>query len=108
MSVILHQIQFGSEPAETGPPTKPVRDPGPKLAAGVLPVKVLLDAREPETQRVWEPRLRRRLESSGFTGVRLYGDLEGSPYGPEALRLVALARKPGQSPHFRRSLPEIR
>jgi hypothetical protein len=37
--------------------------------------------------------LQHRLESCGFTGVRLYGDLAGSPYTPEALRLVALARK---------------
>jgi SAM-dependent methyltransferase len=37
--------------------------------------------------------LQRRLESCGFTDVRLYGDLAGSPYGPEALRLVAVARK---------------
>ena len=37
--------------------------------------------------------LRDRLESCGFTDVRLYGDLAGSPYGPEALRLVAVARK---------------
>jgi SAM-dependent methyltransferase len=39
------------------------------------------------------PGLQRRLESRGFTGVRLYGDLAGSPYGPEAPRLVAVARK---------------
>jgi SAM-dependent methyltransferase len=39
------------------------------------------------------PGLQRRLESSGFAEVRLYGDLEGSPYGPEAPRLVAVARK---------------
>jgi SAM-dependent methyltransferase len=39
------------------------------------------------------PGLQQRLESRGFTGVRLYGDLEGSPYGPEAPRLVAVARK---------------
>ncbi len=37
--------------------------------------------------------LQRRLLSCGFADVRLYGDLEGSPYGPEAPRLVALARK---------------
>src|ERR1039458_504445 len=37
--------------------------------------------------------LRDRLESCGFADVRLYGDLAGSPYGPEALRLVAVARK---------------
>jgi SAM-dependent methyltransferase len=37
--------------------------------------------------------LQRRLLSCGFASVRLYGDLAGSPYGPEALRLVAVARK---------------
>ena len=39
------------------------------------------------------PGLEERLLSSGFASVRLYGDLEGSGYGPEALRLVAVARK---------------
>jgi SAM-dependent methyltransferase len=39
------------------------------------------------------PGLQDRLLSCGFTGVRLYGDLQGSPYGPGALRLVAVARK---------------
>jgi SAM-dependent methyltransferase len=39
------------------------------------------------------PGLQRRLLSCGFASVRLYGDLEGSPYGPEASRLVAVARK---------------
>jgi len=33
------------------------------------------------------------LESVGFAGVRLYGDLGGAPYTPEALRLVAVAQK---------------
>jgi SAM-dependent methyltransferase len=35
--------------------------------------------------------LEERLLSCGFASVRLYGDLEGSPYGPEAARLVAVA-----------------
>jgi SAM-dependent methyltransferase len=39
------------------------------------------------------PGLQDRLLSCGFTGVRLYGDLQGSPYGPHSLRLVAVARK---------------
>ena len=39
------------------------------------------------------PGLRRRLLDCGFATVRLYGDLQGSAYGPEALRLVAVARK---------------
>ena len=37
--------------------------------------------------------LRCRLLNCGFADVRLYGDLRGSPYGPEALRLVAVATK---------------
>jgi hypothetical protein len=37
--------------------------------------------------------LRQLLLSCGFSNVRLYGDLKGSPYAPEALRLVAVARK---------------
>ena len=39
------------------------------------------------------PDLQDRLSSCGFASVRLYGDLQGSPYGPDALRLVAVARK---------------
>jgi hypothetical protein len=39
------------------------------------------------------PGLQRRLLDCGFATVRLYGDLQGSAYGPEALRLVAVARK---------------
>jgi len=37
--------------------------------------------------------LEHRLLSCGFSHVRLYGDLEGSPYGPGATRLVAVATK---------------
>ena len=37
--------------------------------------------------------LRGRLEDCGFADVRLYGDLAGAAYGPEAPRLVAVARK---------------
>lgn len=38
--------------------------------------------------------LRDLLQSAGFISVSLYGDLSGSPYGPNSERLVALARKP--------------
>jgi SAM-dependent methyltransferase len=38
------------------------------------------------------PGLEERLRSCGFAGIRLYGDLGGSPYGPDSLRLVAVAR----------------
>lgn len=37
--------------------------------------------------------LKDRLLSIGFKEVRLFGDLQGSPYNLEALRLVAVARK---------------
>jgi SAM-dependent methyltransferase len=37
------------------------------------------------------PELHDRLLSCGFNTVRLYGDLQGAPYGPEALRLIAVA-----------------
>jgi SAM-dependent methyltransferase len=39
------------------------------------------------------PGLQDRLLGCGFASVELYGDLHGSPYGPAALRLVAVARK---------------
>ncbi|HUU11512.1 MAG TPA: class I SAM-dependent methyltransferase [Phycisphaerae bacterium] len=38
--------------------------------------------------------LRERLEAAGFVDVRLYGDLDGRAYGPDALRLVAVGRRP--------------
>jgi SAM-dependent methyltransferase len=34
-----------------------------------------------------------RLQQAGFSEVKLYGDFDGQPYGPEAPRLVAVARK---------------
>jgi SAM-dependent methyltransferase len=37
--------------------------------------------------------LKELLLRAGFAEVRLHGDLRGSEYGPEALRLVAVARK---------------
>ena len=37
--------------------------------------------------------LQDRLLSCGFSSVRLYGDLQGSPYGPDATRLVAVATR---------------
>lgn len=37
--------------------------------------------------------LRDRLLLAGFREVRLYGDVEGNEYGPEARRLVAIARR---------------
>lgn len=37
--------------------------------------------------------LKDRLMDCGFTQVQLYGNLQGAPYGLEAARLVAVARK---------------
>src|SRR5205814_68357 len=37
--------------------------------------------------------LRERLEAAGFEDVKLYGNLEGDPYGPDARRLVVVGRK---------------
>jgi len=39
--------------------------------------------------------LRDRLRQAGFTGVRLFGDLDGSEFGLHAKRLVAVASTPG-------------
>ena len=39
--------------------------------------------------------LRAMLLAAGFATVSLYGHLDGSPYGPGAPRLVAVARKGG-------------
>lgn len=38
--------------------------------------------------------LRDRMEQAGFTGVKLYGNLAGDEYGPNATRLIAVGRKP--------------
>ena len=38
--------------------------------------------------------LREKMERAGFVEVRLCGSLDGDPYGPEAQRLIAIARKP--------------
>ncbi len=40
--------------------------------------------------------LRELLVAAGFSAVSLYGDLECKPYGPEAARMVAVARKEGE------------
>jgi hypothetical protein len=38
--------------------------------------------------------LRGKMEMAGFSPVKLYGNLEGDPYGPQAKRLIAVGRKP--------------
>ena len=40
----------------------------------------------------WE-RLARELRRAGLAPVRRWGGLDGSPFGPDAKRLVVLARK---------------
>src|SRR5262245_31386656 len=42
--------------------------------------------------------LRDRLESVGFSDVKLYGNLRGDEYGFDAERLIAVARKPQGNP----------
>jgi SAM-dependent methyltransferase len=39
--------------------------------------------------------IRELLTGTGFQDVALYGSFDGLPYDPQALRLVAVARKPG-------------
>lgn len=39
--------------------------------------------------------LRDRMTQAGFADVNLYGNLDGDEYGPNAQRLIAIARKPG-------------
>ena len=46
--------------------------------------------------------LRDRLERVGFTDVRLYGNFDGDGSGPDAPRLIAVARKKGPSARPRR------
>jgi SAM-dependent methyltransferase len=40
--------------------------------------------------------LRDRLEQVGFADVKLYGGLDGAPYGSSATRLIAVGRKPAK------------
>jgi len=40
--------------------------------------------------------LRDRLIQTGFTDVKLYGNLDGDEYGANAYRLIAVGRKPGK------------
>jgi hypothetical protein len=35
-----------------------------------------------------------KMEKAGFRDVKLYGNMEGDPYGPSARRLIAVGRKP--------------
>ncbi len=40
--------------------------------------------------------LRDRMSQTGFTGVKLYGNLDGAEYGPNAQRLIAVGRRAGE------------
>jgi hypothetical protein len=39
--------------------------------------------------------LKGMLSAAGFADIRIYGGVDGTPYGPEARRLVAVARAAG-------------
>lgn len=41
--------------------------------------------------------MRDRMERVGFADVRLYGNLDGEEYGPNAHRLIAVGKKPSQT-----------
>ena len=59
---------------------------------------VVRDGRQKEftlTLRLYSgAELKGLMEEVGFQEVKLYGDFEGAPYGPEARRLIAVGRKP--------------
>src|SRR5215471_15744014 len=38
--------------------------------------------------------LRQEMEHAGLVDVKLYGNFDGDPYGPDATRLIAVGRKP--------------
>ncbi|MEJ2247165.1 MAG: SAM-dependent methyltransferase, partial [Acidobacteriota bacterium] len=38
--------------------------------------------------------LRDRMEQTGFTDVKLFGNLDGDEYGPDAQRLIVVGHKP--------------
>jgi 2-polyprenyl-3-methyl-5-hydroxy-6-metoxy-1,4-benzoquinol methylase len=40
--------------------------------------------------------LRQEMERAGLVDVKLYGNLDGDPYGPDATRLIAIGRKAGR------------
>ena len=41
--------------------------------------------------------LRDRMEQVGFADVKLFGNLDGAEYGPDAQRLIAVGRRPGKA-----------
>lgn len=72
----LQQLDFDEGRFDVEPAPDRLRPLEERLAAGVLPVRVLLDGREPETLAVAERRLRRRMEDASSilepaTGMRL-------------------------------------
>lgn len=48
--------------------------------------------------------LRDRMERTGFIDVKLYGNLDGDEYGPDAERLIAIGHKPGRRTKFQHIL----
>jgi 2-polyprenyl-3-methyl-5-hydroxy-6-metoxy-1,4-benzoquinol methylase len=45
--------------------------------------------------------LRQEMERAGLVDVKLYGNLDGDPYGPVAPRLIAVGSKPKRNGRFR-------
>jgi 2-polyprenyl-3-methyl-5-hydroxy-6-metoxy-1,4-benzoquinol methylase len=45
--------------------------------------------------------LRQEMELAGLVDVKLYGNLDGDPYGPDAKRLIAVGSKPKMNRRFR-------
>jgi SAM-dependent methyltransferase len=45
--------------------------------------------------------LRKEMEHVGLVDVKLYGNLDGDPYGPDASRLIAVGSKPKRNARFR-------
>ena len=41
--------------------------------------------------------LRDRMQQVGFADVKLFGNLDGDVYGPNASRLIAVGRKPAKA-----------
>ncbi len=46
--------------------------------------------------------LRDRMERVGFTDVKMYGNFDGTEYGPKAERLIIVGRKPGKRIRMRK------
>ncbi|MFM8252747.1 MAG: hypothetical protein ACKOBW_14220 [Planctomycetota bacterium] len=76
-AIELVELAFGNVPELNREALeKVVRAPSAALAAGKLPVLLCMDSREPDKQKLWEPRLRARLQAAtthfkAVTGIEL-------------------------------------